>query len=118
MKFACQLLNGGSAPATPGFNAIAPEWLPGYGAAITAAPAIPAAESALGSHPCVALSSAQVLPEWISLTSSCNSFSANGDYPLNFVSHSRGSLQPASDPLVRLRTRPAGRGRPARFRGT
>src|SRR6202167_5841077 len=101
MKFACQLLNGGSAPATPGFNAIAPEWLPGYGAAITAAPAIPAAESALGSHPCVALSSAQVLPEWISLTSSCNSFSANGDYPLNFVSHSRGSLQSAPDPLVR-----------------
>ena len=35
-----------------------------YGAAV-AAPAIPAAESTLGSHPCVALSSAQVLPEWI-----------------------------------------------------
>src|ERR1700675_650626 len=85
--------HGGAAPATPGFNAVAPEWLPGCGAARTAAPAIPAAESALGSHPCVALSSAQVLPEWISLTSSCNSFSANGDYPLNFVSHSRGSLQ-------------------------
>src|ERR1700689_556577 len=104
MKFACQLLNGGSAPAPPGFNAIAPEGLPGYGAAITPPPAIPAAESALGSHPCVALSSAQVLPEWISLTSSCNSFSANGDYPLNFVSHSRGSLQPAPDPLGPRRT--------------
>jgi hypothetical protein len=114
MKFACQLLNGGSAPATPGFNAIAPEWLPGYGAAITAAPAIPAAESALGSHPCVALSSAQVLPEWISLTSSCNSFSANGDYPLNFVSHSRGSLQPALDPLVQLRQEKRNRGRRGR----
>ena len=55
--------------------------------------AIPAAESALGSHLCVALSSAQVLPGWTTSTSPCNDFSANGDYPLNFVSHSRGSLQ-------------------------
>jgi hypothetical protein len=55
---------GGSAPATPGFNAVAPEWLFGCGAAY-AAPAIPASESALGSHPCVALSSAQVFPEWM-----------------------------------------------------
>ena len=55
---------GGSAPATPGFNAVAPEWLFFYGAA-EAAPAVPAAETTLGSHPCVALSSAQVLPEWI-----------------------------------------------------
>src|ERR1035438_6553248 len=84
--------HGGSAPATPGFNAVAPEWLPGCGAAKTAAPAIPAAESTLGSHPCVALSSAQVLPEWITITSSCNAFAANGDCPLNFVSHSRGSV--------------------------
>src|ERR1035438_1268363 len=87
--------HGGSAPATPGFNAVAPEWLPGCGAAKTAAPAIPAAESTLGSHPCVALSSAQVLPEWITITSSCNAFAANGDCPLNFVSHSRGSVQAA-----------------------
>src|SRR3989442_13511808 len=49
--------------------------------------AIPAAESALGSHLCVALSSAQVLPGWTTSTSPCNDFSANGDYPLNFVSH-------------------------------
>ena len=54
---------GGSAPATPGFNAVAPEWL--TTGRLIAAPAIPAAESTLGSHPCVALSSAQVLPEWI-----------------------------------------------------
>src|ERR1700693_6027983 len=85
--------HGGAAPATPGFNAVAPEWLPGCGAARSAAPAIPAAESTLGSHPCVALSSAQVLPEWLTVTSSCNAFAVNGDYPLNFVSHSRGSLQ-------------------------
>jgi len=38
--------NGGSAPATPGFTAVAPEWID-YGAA-DAAPAIPAAESTLG----------------------------------------------------------------------
>src|SRR5204862_7079756 len=55
--------------------------------------AIPAAESALGSHLCVALSPAQVLPGWTTSTSPCNDFSANGDYPLNFVSHPRGSLQ-------------------------
>src|SRR5450432_3767763 len=91
--------HGGSAPATPGFNAVAPEWLPGCGAANTAAPAIPAAESTLGSHPCVALSSAQVLPEWITLTSSCNAFAANGVYPLNFLSQSRGSVQFSSNPL-------------------
>ena len=91
---------GGSAPATPGFNTVAPEWLFCFGAA-HAAPAVPAAESTLGSHPCVALSSAQVLPEWTTATSPYNDFSADGDNPLNFVSHSRGSLQIAS-PLIRL----------------
>jgi len=37
---------GGSAPATPGFNALGPEWM--FKRAAVAAPAIPAAESALG----------------------------------------------------------------------
>ena len=37
----------GRAPATPGFNAVAPEWLVTFGAA-DAAQAVPAAESALG----------------------------------------------------------------------
>ena len=55
--------------------------------------AIPAAGSALESHPCVALSSAQVSPGWTTSTSPCNNLTANGDYPLNFVSHSKGSLQ-------------------------
>src|SRR5271163_3086332 len=82
---------GGSAPATLGFNAIAPEWLR-YGADL-AAPAVPAAESTLGSHPCVALSSAQVLPEWITPTPPVNSYALNGAQPLNSLSHSRGSLQ-------------------------
>ena len=88
---------GGSAPATLGFIAVAPECQTGIGAAV-AAPAIPAAESTLGSHPCVALSSAQVLPEWTLTTPPCNDLSANGAYPLNFVSHSRGSLQNRSVP--------------------
>ena len=95
MRYPCQLPNGGSAPATPEFNAVAPEWLVFYGAA-DAAPAIPAAESTLGSHPCVALSSAQVLPEWINRNLARNAFASNGDNPLNFVSHSRGSLHSAA----------------------
>src|SRR3954470_16158018 len=92
MRNACQLPGGGSAPATPGFNALAPEWFVSYGAA-EAAPVIPAAESTLGSHPCVALSSAQVLPEWSNRSLAVYVLAANGDNPLNFVSHSRGSLQ-------------------------
>ena len=90
-----QVTNGGFAPATPGFNALAPEWLFVSGAT-EAAPAIPAAESTLGSHPCVALSSAQVLPEWINRNLAGNAFAANGDNPLNFVSHVRGSLHSAT----------------------
>ena len=35
---------------------------------------------------------AQVLPGWTTSTSPCNTFSTNGDYPLNFVSHDWGSL--------------------------
>lgn len=46
-----------------------------------------------GLHPRSALSSAQVFPEWTTATSPCNDLSANGDYPLNFVSHSRGLVQ-------------------------
>ena len=53
---------------------------------LAAAPAVPAAESTLGSHPCVALSSAQVLPEWINRNFAVHRNSANGDNPLNFVS--------------------------------
>ncbi len=82
---------GGFAPATPGFSAVAPEWRCSGGAA-AAAPAIPAAESTLGSHPCVALSSAQVFSEWSNRVLAGNAFAANGDNPLNFVSQPRGSL--------------------------
>jgi hypothetical protein len=90
MKQDCTLSNGGSAPATPGFNAVAPEWL--FYRAADAAPAIPATESTLGAHPCVALSSAQLPSEWINRNLAGNRFAANGDNPLNFVSHARGSL--------------------------
>jgi len=86
-----QTEHGGSAPATPGFNAVAPEWQTA-GAAF-AAPAIPPAESTLGSHPCVALSSAQVIPEWSNHNLAVHQFSANGEHPLNFVSHFRDALQ-------------------------
>ena len=44
--------------------------------------AIPAAESALGLRPRIALSSAQVIPEWTTSTLPCNDFSADGNYPL------------------------------------
>ena len=83
--------NGGSAPATPGFNAVAPESARWGGQCRPSL--IPAAESTLGSRPRVALSSAQVIPEWTTITLPCNAFLANGDNPLNFVSHSKGSPQ-------------------------
>ena len=103
--------HGGSAPATPGFTAVAPEWLVSYGAA-DAAPAIPAAESTLGSHPCVALSSAQVLPEWINRNLAGNRFAANGDNPLNFVSHPTGSVQVAPFPVSPSGGKPGRAGSP------
>jgi hypothetical protein len=81
----------GAAPETPRFIAVAPESLC-YFAAAHAAPAIPASESTLGSHLCVALSSAQLLSEWTTSTQSCNDFSLDGNYPLNLLSHSKGSL--------------------------
>jgi len=82
----------GRCPQTPGiYRVVARMSATGTGSARPQA--IPAAGSALESHPCVALSSAQVRSGWTSSTSPCNNLAANGDYPLNFVSHSRGSLQ-------------------------
>jgi hypothetical protein len=91
MRNSASLIRG-SAPETPRFIALAPESLHCFGAVFTA-PAVPAAESALRSHLCVALSSAQVFSEWIPSTPPYNDFSPNGDYPLNFLFHARGSLQ-------------------------
>src|SRR5262245_37756987 len=93
--------HGSSAPATPGFTAVGPEWLVRNKGAETA-PAIPAPESTLGPHPCVALYSAQVPPEWSSRNLAVH-VSTDGDYSLKFVSHSRGSVQsePAEAPACR-----------------
>jgi hypothetical protein len=60
--------------------------------AADAAPAIPAAESTLGFHPWRALSSAQVIPVWSNRNLAVDGCPSNGNNPLNFVSHSRGSL--------------------------
>src|SRR5947208_5431189 len=79
MTSAAFLLRG-PAPETPRFIAVAPESL--HLGAASAAPAIPASESALGSHLCVALSSAQVFPDWTSSTQPCNDFALNGHYLL------------------------------------
>ena len=69
--------HGGAAPATPGFNAVAPEWLVSYGAAV-AAPAIPASESALRLRPRRAVSSAQVSPGWINHNLAVDQISSDG----------------------------------------
>ena len=92
----------GAAPETLGFIALAPEPL-SFGAA-SAAPAVPASESTLGSHPCVALSSAQVLTEWTTATTPCNDLSTNGNYPLNLLSQSRGPLHRSNPPCASPRT--------------
>src|SRR6478672_2204284 len=93
MRNSASLIRG-AAPETPRFIAVAPESLH-FGAAFTA-PAIPASESSLGSHLCVALSSAQVFSEWTTSTQPRNDFSFNGNYPLNLLSHSKGSFQGSS----------------------
>jgi hypothetical protein len=89
---------GGSAPATPGFIALWQEWGAEGHRSKWRPSSFPAAESALRSHPCVALSSAQVLTEWIHQPSAVNACEANGEYPLNFVPHFRGSVQSAIRP--------------------
>lgn len=83
----------GAAPETPRFSAVAPESRHFLWAAF-AAQAVPASESALGSHLCVALPSAQVFPEWNLSTQPGNDFSLNGNCPLNSLPHARGSVQP------------------------
>jgi len=98
---AALLLNLGALPPNPrDLPHYPPEWLVLGGTGYARPRAIPAPESALGLHLCVALSSAQVLPGWTTSTSPCNDFSANGDYPLNFVSHSKGSLHIDSLPSL------------------
>jgi hypothetical protein len=76
MRNSASLIRG-AAPETPRFIAVAPESFCYFGAAFTA-PTVPASESALGSHLCVALSSAQVLSEWEISTRPVNHFALNG----------------------------------------
>ena len=108
MSWLGELKFGGSAPATPGFSAVAPEWMallrnwgllppdPGdtlpTGRWLCHRPVIPAAESTLGLLPSIALSSARVLPEWTTTIPSCNDFSLNGHNPLNSMSQPKGAL--------------------------
>jgi len=94
MRNSASLIRG-AAPETPRFSAVAPESLYFFWAAFTAQ-AVPASESALGSHLCVALSSAQVIPEWNLSTQPGNDFSFSGYNPLNSLSHARGSLHIAA----------------------
>lgn len=92
MRLLRAFLRWGLCPQTPGISRfVARIVLAGTGSARPQA--IPAAGSALESHPCVALPSAQVSPGWTMSTSPCNNLAANGDSPLNFVSHAKGSLQ-------------------------
>ena len=87
-----RILTWGRCPQTPGIFRFAAR-MDGFEGAGCARPRpIPAAESALGLRSRIALSSAQVLPEWTTSASPCNNFLSNGDNPLNSLSHSRGSL--------------------------
>ena len=88
-------LGWGLCPQTPGIDRFAARM---NGRRHGPPPAIPAAESALGLRPRRALSSAQLFSEWITSTPPCNRIAANGDYPLNCLSHDWGSLQALDSP--------------------
>ena len=90
----------GLCPQTPGIYRIAAKMAEGKTAGRPQPPrATSATESALGLRPRRALPSAQLNREWSNSTSPYNDFSANGAYPLNFVSHHWGSLQFLEDDL-------------------
>jgi hypothetical protein len=102
MRLLRSTLNWGLCPQTPGiyrfFHARMDvvDHLQGTGA--TCPPPFRPLSRSLGLLPSIALSRpTQVSPEWTTSTSPCNNSPANGDYPLNFVSHSRGSLQASLD---------------------
>ena len=77
------------------------------GTGVTCPPPFRLLNRSLGLLPSIALSRPpQVILGWTISTSPCHTFSTNGDYPLNFVSHSKGSLQmifgrpPAFDAII------------------
>ena len=92
MRTLRRILTWGRCPQTPGIFRFAARMGGFEGAGYARPRPIPAAESALGLRSRIALSSAQVLPEWTTSTSPCNNFLSNGDNPLNSLSHSKGSL--------------------------
>ena len=86
----------GLCPQTPGIFRVAAKMAEGKTSGRPQLPpsrATSATESALGLRPRRALSSAQFGAQWNNSTSPYNDFPLNGTYPLNSVSHSRGSLQ-------------------------
>jgi len=86
----------GRCPQTPGIYRFAAKMAEGKTAGrprLQPPRATSATEAALGLRPRRALSSAQLAAEWSNSTSPYHDFSANGAYPLNSVSHFRGSLQ-------------------------
>src|SRR5450631_3876153 len=94
-----------------GFIALWPKWQETAGQLMPPR-ATSAAESALGLRPRRALSSAQPWPRCTTTTSPRNDASANGEQPLNSVSHHRGSLQGTSvATLAEEHDRLSGRGR-------
>ena len=87
----------GRCPQTPGIYRLAAKMAEGKTSGRPQPPrATSAPESALGLRPRRALPSAQFGAEWSNSTSPYNDFSSNGAYPLNSVSHSRGSLHQKS----------------------
>jgi hypothetical protein len=98
MRWLRAKLNWGLCPQTPRiyrfFSARMVLFGSIQGTGLTCPPPFRLLNRSLGLLPSIALSRPpQVLPGWTLSTSPCHTFSANGDYPLNFVSHSRGSLQ-------------------------
>ena len=98
MRLLRAVVTWGRCPQTPGIFRIAAR-MDCFGEQVVPAPRpIPAAESPLGLRSRRALSSAQVLPEWTTSTSPCNNFLSNGDNPLNFLSHWKGSPHTPVEP--------------------
>ena len=96
-----RLDSGGSAPATRDLTQLGRNGCFGWERQTPLHP-FPRLSRRSGLHPCVALSSAQVLPEWTISTPPCNDFSANGDYPLNFVSRKTDHFKATGNPQLML----------------
>jgi len=99
MRLLRAILNWGPCPQTPRIYRFFPARMDVFGCfqgtGLTCPPPFRPLNRSLGLLPSMALSRpVQVLPEWTTSTSPCNTLPASGDSPLNFVSHLRGSLHP------------------------